>query len=207
MPSRKSKRTFTPAAALPLAIPPIQSFAELLRVLETELGFCTCASTDALPFLRTFLELAEKRTNACGNLPAFSRWSRALEDHLGNCDLPYPNWFVYGLEQRDLIWHGLRVTDVLITDKAVAAGSVEAFPQETHSVTQRRRLRPTDYLLLPFPAAASSAFATAVKVSAFLAPSQSTRTVWPSRISPLRSRVARAVSISFWRTRLSGRAP
>ncbi len=103
---------------LPGELPTIQSYEQLIEILKEELGYCTCASHDALLVLRNFLQGAQDRTEAVNDSEAFSRASRALEGCLPLDTVPgLASWFVYGLEQRDLIWHGFRLTDAWITDK------------------------------------------------------------------------------------------
>jgi hypothetical protein len=102
----------------PGALPAVRSYEQLVEVLKAELGYCPCASDDAFAVLRAFLQAAQDRTEAVHDGAAFRRASRALEACLPLDTAPaLASWFVYGLEQRDLIWHGFRLTDVWITDK------------------------------------------------------------------------------------------
>jgi hypothetical protein len=104
--------------ALPGELPAILSYKHLVKILKEELGYCTCGSEDDLPVLQNILQAAQDRTEAVNDSEAFSRASRALEAHLPLDTAPgFASWFVYGLEQRNLIWHGFRLTDVWITDK------------------------------------------------------------------------------------------
>jgi len=101
----------------PAELPPIETREQLLRVLAAELGHCDCASADALDVLTRFLLAAQRRTDAAAGAE-FSTASRELEaclpfeTHAGLSD-----WFVYVLEQRDLVEHNFRVTDVWVTPK------------------------------------------------------------------------------------------
>lgn len=97
--------------------PTIETREQLLQILSAELGHCTCASAEALDTLARFLEAAQKRTDAAPG-EEFSAASRALEASLPfEAHAGLADWFVYGLEQRDLVEHQLRVTDVWITSK------------------------------------------------------------------------------------------
>lgn len=98
--------------------PPLESREALLATLRGELGYCDCAPDETLSQLRDFLRAVRDRSDAVDDAEAFARASRALED-----GLPFESasaltaWFVYGLQQRDLVWHGFRLTDVWITDR------------------------------------------------------------------------------------------
>jgi hypothetical protein len=103
---------------LPSELPAILSYRQLVKVLKEELGYCACASDDDLSVLQDRLQMAQDRTEAVNDSEAFSRASRAVEAYLPLDTTPgFASWFVYGLEQRNLIWHGFRLTDVWITDK------------------------------------------------------------------------------------------
>jgi hypothetical protein len=103
---------------LPGELPAIRSYEQLLEILKEELGYCTCAPDNALPLLREFLQAVQDRTEAVNDSEAGSRALRAVEACLSLNTAPgLASWFVYGLEQQDLIWHGFRLTDVWITDK------------------------------------------------------------------------------------------
>jgi hypothetical protein len=49
-------------------------------------------------------------------MTAFSQASRRLEALLAGGG-GWAEWLVYGLEQRDFVWHGFRQVDLWITDK------------------------------------------------------------------------------------------
>jgi hypothetical protein len=103
---------------LPGELPAIHSYKQLVKILKDELGYCTCASDDTLSVLRDFLQAAQDRTEAVNDSEEFRRASRTLETRLPLDIAPgFASWFVYGLEQRDFIWHGFRLTDAWITDK------------------------------------------------------------------------------------------
>ena len=96
----------------------IADHEQLMDALKQELGYCTCASDDALQVLHDVLQAALDRTQSVDDPEAFARASRALEASLPLDAAPgVASWFVYGLQQRDLVWHGFRLTDVWITDK------------------------------------------------------------------------------------------
>ena len=98
--------------------PPIETRDQLLKVLGTELGYCDCASADALELLVRFLRVVQRRSDSSGDPVEFASASRELEACLPLKALPaFADWFVYGLEQRDLVSHSFRVTDVWITNK------------------------------------------------------------------------------------------
>jgi hypothetical protein len=98
--------------------PKVSSHKQLINILRDELGYCECASQHTLLVLRDFLQAAQDRSDAVNDREAFSQASRALEACLPlEAASGLVNWFVYGLEQRGLIWHGFRLTDAWITDK------------------------------------------------------------------------------------------
>lgn len=96
----------------------VDSREQLIAVLKDELGYCDCASDEAIAVLRDFLQAAQERSDAVDDETAFGRASRALEAVLPLDAAPgFACWFVYGMQQRGLIWHGFNMTDVWITDK------------------------------------------------------------------------------------------
>ena len=100
------------------AFPPIETREQLLKVLGVELGYCGCATTDTLELLVRFLKAARKRSDSTQDAVEFASASREIEGCLPLQALPaFADWFVYGLDQRDLVSHGFRVTDVWITNK------------------------------------------------------------------------------------------
>ncbi|MCL1636137.1 hypothetical protein M2650_16060 [Luteimonas sp. SX5] len=114
------------------ALTTIGGHEQLLDVLKRELGYCACAPEEALRTLRDVLRAARDRTQAANDPDpeAFGRASQALEACLMLDAAPgFASWFVYGLQQRDLIWHGFRLTDVWITDKGRwLLQAIERFP-------------------------------------------------------------------------------
>lgn len=59
-----------------------------------------------------------RRSDSTSDPVEFASASRELEACLPFQALPaFAEWFVYGLEQRDLVSHSFRVTDVWITNK------------------------------------------------------------------------------------------
>ena len=113
-------------------------------MLTRELGYCPCACDDAVPVLADILQLAGDRADSTADDAAFARASRAIEERLALEAAPgIASWFVYTLEQRDLIWHGFRLTDIWITDKGRAL--LEALrryhPQAHENADIERRLQ------------------------------------------------------------------
>jgi len=88
----------------------------LEAVLGSELGYCGCASGAALAVLGDLLRAAVERTDATDDPAAFSQASRRLEALLAGGG-GWAEWLVYGLEQRDFVWHGFRQVDLWVTDK------------------------------------------------------------------------------------------
>jgi len=100
----------------PPLFPKIGDSQQLKAVLEAELGFCNCASGAAMEVLRNIMRLTQQRTDATNDSVAFARISRELEALIAEGG-GWAEWMVYGLEQRDFLGHGFRITDLLITDK------------------------------------------------------------------------------------------
>lgn len=98
--------------------PALYSREVLLATLRRELGYCDCAPEETLSQLRDFLRAVQDRSDAVDDDEAFARASRDVENRLRLETAPaLAAWFVYGLQQRDLVWHGFRLTDVWITDR------------------------------------------------------------------------------------------
>lgn len=98
--------------------PPLESREVLFATLRKELGYCDCAPTEATAQLRDVLRAVQDRSDAVDDDEAFARASRDVENRLRLETAPaLAAWFVYGLQQRDLVWHGFRLTDVWITDR------------------------------------------------------------------------------------------
>jgi hypothetical protein len=100
----------------PPLFPEVASAEQLEAVLASELGYCGCASGAALTVLRDLLRAAEARTDATGDSAVFAQASRGLEALLSEGG-GWAEWVVYGLEQRDFVWHGFRQVDLWVTDK------------------------------------------------------------------------------------------
>ena len=100
----------------PPLFPEVASREQLEAVLGSELGYCGCASGAALAVLRDLLRSAQERSDATGDPAAFARASRRLEALLDGGG-GWAEWLVYGLEQRDFVWHGFRQVDLWVTDK------------------------------------------------------------------------------------------
>lgn len=97
---------------------PIGSFDELFKVLETGLGFCECAHTDALPLLRDILRLIVERTDGVSDPERFQSANEGIKALLdANGSTGMRSWFVYALDRADLIMHGFNLYDVWIMDK------------------------------------------------------------------------------------------
>src|SRR4051794_14990733 len=95
--------------------PPIDSHASLLKTLEADLGYCTCAFPDALPLLRDFLRLVVERTDGVQDPERFRRASERIAELLGtNGSTALRSWFVYALDRAGLVMHGFNLYDVLI---------------------------------------------------------------------------------------------
>jgi hypothetical protein len=100
----------------PPLFPEVASAEQLGSVLESEFGYCGCASGAALVVLHDLLRAAEARTDATGDPAAFSQASHRLEALLAEGG-GWAEWLVYGLEQRGFVWHGFRQADLWVTDK------------------------------------------------------------------------------------------
>jgi hypothetical protein len=97
-------------------LPPMENATQLMAVLATELGYCNCASAGAVRILGELLRLARQRTESLRDPMEFSKVSRRLETFLESGG-GWAEWLVYGLDQRGLVGHGFRQSDLLITDK------------------------------------------------------------------------------------------
>ena len=64
------------------------------------------------------MRAAQTRSDCTHDVAAFATASRQLDASLPFEAAPgLAEWFVYGLDQRDLVSHSFRVNDVWITDK------------------------------------------------------------------------------------------
>ena len=98
-----------------------QSRDALLELLKDLLGYCDCASSDALLALRGILRAAQDRADRASDAETFAEASRRISDLLGpEGRAGLGEWFVYFLEGRGLIRHGFRVTDLDITERGRA---------------------------------------------------------------------------------------
>jgi hypothetical protein len=100
----------------PPPFPPITDCDQLDATLRSELGYCGCASANAVIVLRDLLRAARARSDATDDPAAFSEVSRGLEEFL-TAGGGWAEWLVYGLDQRGLVSHGFRQDDLRITDK------------------------------------------------------------------------------------------
>lgn len=111
--------------------PPIESRAELERVLKADLGLCTCAHADTLPFLREFLRLVAERTDAMNDADRVRRVHQDLSEVLdSNGSAAMRNWFVYAIDRAGLVAHNFNLYDLMIMDRGRwILDALERFPQ------------------------------------------------------------------------------
>jgi hypothetical protein len=111
-------------------LPVIATAAALRQVLNAELGYCTCACADAVPFLRDVLLLVKARSEATTDWETFVRASHALDIRLQlDTASVLANWFVYMLDRANFVHHNYNVSDLWITDKGRALlDALERFP-------------------------------------------------------------------------------
>jgi hypothetical protein len=98
--------------------PRIDSHESLLKALEDELGYCTCAYGEALPLLRDFLRLVVERTEGVGEPERYRIATdniRTMQSDNGSTALR--SWFIYTLDRADLLMHGFNLYDVWATAK------------------------------------------------------------------------------------------
>ncbi len=111
--------------------PAIDSYKALIIALTEHLGYCNCAYDDAIPFLRDFLRLVDKRTNVASDSDKFRQASVELETFLRNsASSAVQSWFVYALDKADLIMHGFNLYDILMMDRGWwLLDGLERFPE------------------------------------------------------------------------------
>jgi len=98
--------------------PAIDSHVALIKALEEHPGYCTCAYDNAIPFLRDFLRLVDRRTKGASDSNRFRQASAELEAFLRESASPaVQSWFVYALDKADLITHGFNLYDILMMDR------------------------------------------------------------------------------------------
>jgi hypothetical protein len=96
----------------------IPSADALFRLMESELGYCGCAYTDAVPFLHELLRRVAARTDSVDDSAAFQRHSEELEAWmLHHASGGVASWIVSGFQKADLLHHGWNVFDLSITEK------------------------------------------------------------------------------------------
>lgn len=100
----------------PPLFPEVESREQLDAVLESELGYCKCASGAALAVLRDLLHATQARSDTANDPAAFADASRRVEALLAEGSA-WAEWVVFGLEQPGFVWHGFRQTDLWVTDK------------------------------------------------------------------------------------------
>jgi hypothetical protein len=111
--------------------PAIDSHAALLKALEEHLGYCTCASDSALPFLRDFLRLVAERTDGVQDTERFRRASEGVVELLRGAGAPaMRSWFVYALDKADLVMHGFNLYElsIMVRGRWILVG-LERFPE------------------------------------------------------------------------------
>jgi hypothetical protein len=95
-----------------------QSREALFELLKDQLGYCDCASSDAMLVLREVLRTVQDKTDRASDAEALASASRRIVELLGpEGRTGLGEWFVYFLESRGLIYHGFRVTDLSITER------------------------------------------------------------------------------------------
>jgi hypothetical protein len=106
-----------------------QSREALQQLLKDQLGYCDCASSDALVILEGVLRAAQDRIDRASDAEVFASASRRISELLGpDGRSGLGEWFVYFLEGRGLIYHGFRVTDLYITERGrVLLRAIERF--------------------------------------------------------------------------------
>jgi hypothetical protein len=111
-------------------LPEMTSVADFRRVLQAELGYCTCAFAGAIPLLRDVLLLAKRRTASTGDFDEFKRISHELDAALRiDTASGLASWFVYSLDRAGLVTHNYNVTDLWITPKGEAVlDALERYP-------------------------------------------------------------------------------
>ncbi len=114
-----------------LMLPPIDSHTTLLKTLEADLGYCTCASPDALPLLRNLLRLVVERTDGVEDTERCRRASEGIAELLSsNGSTGMRSWFIYALERADLVMHGFNLHDLWIMDRGRwLLDGLERFPE------------------------------------------------------------------------------
>lgn len=96
--------------------PPIDSHEVLLAALKDDLGYCTCASDDSIPFLRNLLRLVDERTDSVADPARYKNASEGIVALLNDAGSPaMQSWFVYALDNADYIMHGLNLYDLWAT--------------------------------------------------------------------------------------------
>ena len=109
----------------------IDSHKALIIALKEHMGYCTCAYDNAVPFLRDFLRLVDRRTNGASDSEVFRQASVDLEAFLRNSSSSaVQSWFVYALDKADLITHGFNLYDILMMDRGWwLLDGLERFPE------------------------------------------------------------------------------
>jgi hypothetical protein len=110
-----------PADRSPFRLPPVRSYKELEQVLRDELGFCGCAAAgEAIEVLRDVLRHARDCQRAFGDSAAFRRANDAMLDRLNFSRVPgLATWFLYLLDQRNVVEHAGRVSTCWIAPKGL----------------------------------------------------------------------------------------
>jgi hypothetical protein len=96
----------------------IENQEQLIKFLKEELGYCNCASGYAWQILYDALHIIHQRSEALHDINTFSQKTRELTALLQlNESLGLGEWFVYFLEDKQLISHGFNSSDCWITEK------------------------------------------------------------------------------------------
>ena len=99
-------------------LPTLENKDYLLQFLREEFAYCGCGYyEEALRDLRDLLDFARRRQEALSDdLNVFHTVTNELNDWL----LLAPGlstWFVWLLDERKFIWHGIRTSDCYLSEK------------------------------------------------------------------------------------------
>ena len=97
---------------------PIESREALLRVLETDLGYCDCAYDDALPLLRDFLRAVSAWNDSGDDAERRQSAHQSMRQLLNaNGSAGMLSLFVHFLERANLVQHNFNLYDLWITPR------------------------------------------------------------------------------------------
>lgn len=98
--------------------PEVTDYESFVRVLNRELGHCTCGSDGTIPLLVRFLRLVNDRTDSLSDPDRYKEADKALTDFIESTGSPsLMCWFIYFLEKLDFVTHGFNIFDVTILEK------------------------------------------------------------------------------------------